>query len=94
MLTKNTIICRCEDITYGEVLEAIEMGMTSLNEIKRYLRAGMGPCQGRTCGRLIQQIISRQTGKPLSEIEPMTQRPPLKTVSIKILAGEKDETGF
>jgi NAD(P)H-nitrite reductase large subunit len=91
MMTKDTIICRCEDITYGEILEAIEMGMTSLNEIKRYLRAGMGPCQGRTCGRLIQQIISRQTGKPLSEIEPMTHRPPLKTVPIKILAGEKDE---
>jgi len=94
MLTKDTIICRCEDITYGEVLEAIEMGMTSLNEIKRYLRAGMGPCQGRTCGRLIQQIISRQTGKPPDEIEPMTYRPPLKTVPIKILAGEKDETGL
>lgn len=91
MMTRETIICRCEDITYGEVLEAIEMGMTSLNEIKRYLRAGMGPCQGRTCGRLIQQIISQKTGKPVNEIESMTHRPPLKTVPIKILAGEKDE---
>jgi len=91
MLTKDTIICRCEDITYGEVLEAIELGMTSLNEIKRYLRAGMGPCQGRTCGRQIQQIIARKTGRPVEEVEPMTQRPPLKTVPISILAGEKDE---
>lgn len=91
MVTKDTIICRCEDITYGDILEAVEMGMTSLNEIKRYLRAGMGPCQGRTCGRLIQQIIVRETGVRPEEIEPMTHRPPLKTVPIKVLAGEKDE---
>ena len=91
MITRDTIICRCEDITYGEVLEAIELGMTSLNEIKRYLRAGMGPCQGRTCGRLIQQIIVNKTGIQPEKIEPMTHRPPLKTISLKVLAGEKDE---
>lgn len=92
MMTNETIICRCEDITYGDVLEAIEMGMTSLNEIKRYLRAGMGPCQGRTCGRLIQQIIVQQTGQPPESIESMSLRPPLKTVPIKVLAGVVDES--
>lgn len=91
MVTKDTIICRCEDVTSGEILEAIDMGLTSLNEIKQYLRAGMGPCQGRTCGRLISQIIARKTGKKPSEIEQMRQRPPLKTVPLKILAGGVDE---
>lgn len=90
MITKDTIICRCEDITYGDVLEAIEMGITSLNEIKRHLRAGMGPCQGRTCGRLISQIIVQKTGKKPSEVEQMTHRPPLKTVPMKVLAGGID----
>ena len=91
MITRDTIICRCEDITYGDVLEAIDMGMTSLNEIKRHLRAGMGPCQGRTCGRLISHIIAQKTGKNPSEIEQMTHRAPLKTVPIKILAGGVNE---
>jgi NAD(P)H-nitrite reductase large subunit len=92
MITRDTIICRCEDITYGEVLDAIEMGVTSLNEMKRFLRAGMGPCQGRTCGRLIQQIIVQKTGVKPEEIEPMTHRPPLKAIPIKVLAGEKHES--
>lgn len=91
MITKDTIICRCEDITYGEVEAAVEMGMTSLNEIKRYLRAGMGPCQGRTCGRLIQQIITQKTGVEPKEVESMTHRPPLKTVPAKVLAGVPDD---
>ncbi|MCK5737911.1 (2Fe-2S)-binding protein [bacterium] len=91
MITKDTIICRCEDITYGQVLEAIEMGMTTLDEIKRFLRAGMGPCQGRTCGRLIQQIICEKTGTAPGDVAQMTQRPPLTTVLLKTLAGDNNE---
>lgn len=91
MITKDTIICRCEDITYGQVLEAIEMGMTTLDEIKRFLRAGMGPCQGRTCGRLIQRIICEKTGTAPEDVPQMTQRAPLTTVSLKTLAGDDNE---
>ncbi|MBN1349681.1 (2Fe-2S)-binding protein [candidate division KSB1 bacterium] len=91
MQTRDIVICRCEDITVGDILDAIDIGLTSLNEIKHHLRAGMGPCQGRTCGRLISQIITQQTGKKASDIEQMTQRPPLKTVPMKILAGGADE---
>ncbi len=91
MITKDTIICRCEDITYGQILEAIEMAMTTLDEIKRFLRAGMGPCQGRTCGRLIQQIICEKTGIAPERVAQMTQRAPLTTVSLKTLAGDDNE---
>ncbi len=92
MVTKDTIICRCEDITYQDIVDAIDMGMTTVTEIKKGIRAGMGPCQGRTCGRLIAQIISQRTGKPIAEVWKPSFRPPLKTVPMKILAGvDEDE---
>ena len=45
----HVIICRCEEITYGEIKQAIRDGATTLDGIKRVTRAGKGLCQGRTC---------------------------------------------
>ena len=57
------IICRCEEITKEEILEAVEQGRTTVGSVKRATRAGMGSCQGRTCGSLIRGILkSRQNG--------------------------------
>ena len=88
-----TIICRCEDVTEDEVRAAIREGLTSLDEIKRILRCGMGHCQGRTCGRLIARIISQETGVPASEQEWTTFRPPTRPVPMGVLAapGERDD---
>ena len=91
MITDDTIICRCEDITYKDVIDAIDMGMFTVVEIKKTIRAGMGPCQGRTCGRLIAQIISQRTGKAIEEVWKPSYRPPLKTIALKILAGVDDD---
>ena len=91
MITDETIICRCEDVTYKDIVDAIDMGIATVAEIKRALRAGMGPCQGRTCGRLIAQIISQKTGKPIEEVWEPSYRPPLKTVPLKTLAGVNNE---
>ena len=44
----HVIICRCEEITYGEIKQAIRDGATTLDGIKRVTRAGKGLCQGRT----------------------------------------------
>jgi bacterioferritin-associated ferredoxin len=84
------IVCRCEDITKEEVLEAIDHGYQTLEEIKRVLRCGMGPCQGRTCVPLIARLIAQKTGKPLSEIQPPTTRPPLEPLSVSMFAGEEE----
>ena len=91
MSEEEKIVCRCEDVTYKQILEAIDMGLTTVTEIKKTIRAGMGPCQGRTCGRLIAQIISQKTGKSIAEVWDASHRPPLKTVPLKILAGDKSE---
>ena len=64
------IICRCESISEGEIVDAINrpVGAKSLDGIKRRVRAGMGRCQGGFCSPRVMEILSRETGKPLEEI--------------------------
>ena len=86
------IICRCEDITLGEIREQIAQGKHTLEEIKRACRSGMGPCQGRTCAPLIVNEIAKATGKPVAEIPLPTFRPstsPIKMASL--LGGDKHD---
>ncbi|HHV79007.1 MAG TPA: (2Fe-2S)-binding protein [Firmicutes bacterium] len=82
-----TIICRCEDVSLEEIRRLISEGYTSIDEIKRLCRAGMGPCQGRTCRHLIAQEIARMTGKTLAEVELPTFRPPTRPVKLGVVAG-------
>jgi bacterioferritin-associated ferredoxin len=88
---KNIIICRCQDITLEEIENIVISGITNPEEIKRILHAGMGPCQGRTCGQLISRIITEIIKKPASEIMSTNQRPPLVPVPIKAFLGAEDE---
>lgn len=88
---RETIVCRCEDVTLEEVEAALDAGLTHPEEIKRFLHVGMGPCQGRTCGQLVNRIAARKTGKRPEEIESTRKRPPLVTVSICDLLGIGDE---
>jgi NAD(P)H-nitrite reductase large subunit len=82
----NLIICRCEEVTKGEILEAMEMGAETLNEVKRVTRAGMGLCQGRICRRLVMQIYGQTMGRKPEEIQPTTYRPPVRPLTIETLA--------
>ena len=65
------IICRCEEITEGEIVDAINrsFGTASLDGIKRRCRPGMGRCQGGFCGPRVQEIIARELNIPLESIE-------------------------
>lgn len=79
------IICRCEEITRDEIEAAIEDGAENLNEIKRFTRAGMGLCQGRSCRRLVERILSEKKGIPLSEIKPASYRQPVRPVRAEMM---------
>ncbi|NMB08561.1 MAG: 4Fe-4S binding protein [Tissierellia bacterium] len=83
----NTVICRCEGITLGEIRELISEGYHTLDELKRISRAGMGPCQGRTCRHLLMQEIGNVTGKSFENMDIGTFRPPTETVKLKYFAG-------
>ncbi len=80
---RERIICRCEEITYGEIIDAIESGRTSVKAIKRATRAGMGACQGRTCGKLIMQILVTEGIADWDTLQPDRPRFPLIPVSIE-----------
>ena len=53
------LICRCEEITKGEIRRAVYEGMYEITEIRRWLRVGMGLCQGQTCTKLVQRIVAK-----------------------------------
>jgi bacterioferritin-associated ferredoxin len=80
------VICRCEEITKGEIKEAIRNGMKTLNGLKRVTRAGMGLCQGQTCERLVTQILAGELGLKPAEIIPPTPRAPVRPVRLSVLA--------
>lgn len=83
------IVCRCEDVSLNEILEAIDRGFSTIDQLKRYLRIGMGHCQGRTCIRLVAGILARKLGKSIDEIMWPTVRPPVLPVEIGKLAEVK-----
>ncbi len=64
------IICRCETVTEGEIVDAIRrpMGATSVDGVKRRTRAGMGRCQGGFCMPRVTEILARELGKDLADI--------------------------
>ncbi len=74
------IICFCEDITRAEVRQTIKNGATTLDEIKRIIRCGMGPCQGKTCEEMICREIMDITGKKKEDILIPTRRPPTSSI--------------
>ena len=85
----NTMVCRCEDITLTEIRKAINEGYKTLDEIKRVTRAGMGPCQGRTCRSLISQELSRHYKISRAEMPITTFRPPVKPVKLGAFVVDK-----
>jgi hydrogen cyanide synthase HcnB len=82
-MDKDTIVCRCEQVTVGDVLDGIEKGYRNINEIKR-TRVGMGMCQGRMCESVVAQIML-QKGIPIEEIGYLNLRSPLSPLPFSVL---------
>lgn len=93
---RDLIICRCEEVKKGEIIEVLEKGHTEMNEIKRITRTGMGLCQGKTCKRLVSRIIADFTGQDIADITPSTFRPPVRPIKLKFLmaCSDSDEKGL
>ena len=87
MEDKDIIICRCQEVSRQEILDAIADGALTVDGVKRRTRAGMGLCQGKTCERLVARIIAEQTGRPMAEILPPKSRIPVRPVKIGIIVG-------
>jgi NADPH-dependent 2,4-dienoyl-CoA reductase/sulfur reductase-like enzyme len=82
-----TVICRCEEITAGRVRAAVALGAQGPNQLKAFLRAGMGPCQGRVCGSAVHALMAEARGVAPESLEPLRTRFPTKPVTVGELAG-------
>ncbi|MDO5641727.1 MAG: NAD(P)/FAD-dependent oxidoreductase [Paracoccus sp. (in: a-proteobacteria)] len=83
----DTIVCRCEEITAGQIREAVRIGATGPNQAKSFLRCGMGPCQGRMCGPTVTAIIADERQASCEDVGYFRIRPPLKPIPLSSLAG-------
>ena len=84
------LICRCEEVTKGEIRKAVHEGMYTLTEIRRYLRTGMGLCQGQTCAKLVKRIVAAELQVSPDELEPATSRSPMRPIEMEVFAKEAD----
>lgn len=89
-LGDETIVCRCERVTAGEIRECIRAGYRDMNEIKAVTRAGMGACGGKTCTALIRRLF-REEGVPLGEVTENVRRPLFVEVPLGTFAGVREE---
>lgn len=89
----DTLVCRCEEVTAGDIRRFARMGCLGPNQAKAFGRAGMGPCQGRYCGLAVSAILAQETGQSMDETGYYRIRPPLKPVTLGELAAmEEPET--
>jgi NAD(P)H-nitrite reductase large subunit len=92
MVHEKMIICRCEEVTLGDLTKTIKQHLCSPRELKLRTRAGMGCCGGRTCRMLIDTIFEKYSGQPLPHHIPLKYQPPVRPVSFGDL-GKADQHG-
>jgi NAD(P)H-nitrite reductase large subunit len=83
------VICRCEEVTKGEIRRAVRDGMFNVHEVRRFLRCGMGLCQGQTCARLVRAVVARELGVPPSALAEATGRAPARPTEMYVFANEE-----
>jgi bacterioferritin-associated ferredoxin len=81
-----TLVCRCEEITAGQIREAVSLGAISPGQVKSHTRSGMGPCQARMCGLTMAEVIADSRLVPTPEVGYLRIRPPLKPITLGQLA--------
>lgn len=79
-------VCRCEEVSAGELREVVRLGAPGPNQAKAFTRCGMGPCQGRLCALTVTELMARERGLAPSQIGHYRVRPPLKPLTIGELA--------
>ena len=86
----DTVVCRCEDVTLGEIRRAVFAGSHSPAALKSALRIGMGICQGRTCGPIVLDLLALLGRQSPADLAPLRTRAPVKPVTLGALAGGPD----
>jgi NADPH-dependent 2,4-dienoyl-CoA reductase/sulfur reductase-like enzyme len=80
------LVCRCEEVTAGQIRDAVKLGCQGLNQLKAFTRCGMGPCQGRMCGPSAAEVLAAARGLHPREVEPYRTRFPARPLTVGELA--------
>ncbi|MFY9380998.1 MAG: (2Fe-2S)-binding protein [Eubacteriales bacterium] len=83
-------VCRCEEVTQEELQKAIADGAVTMNELKRWTRAGMGLCQGKGCSILVMNILAKSTGQSPADVKPAHYRNPVRPMPINSMIKEEE----
>ena len=78
-----TLVCRCECVTAGDIRKAVAEGFRDVNEVKRFTRCGMGQCQGRMCGPALAEITAAAQSKAPDAVGCLQVRQPFRPVSLE-----------
>ena len=82
----DTVVCRCENVRKADIDAALSNAVTGPNQLKAFCRAGMGRCQGRSCGIMVQEMIAAHHKQSLSQTGYYRLRPPVKPLTLAELA--------
>ncbi|MVA63823.1 opine oxidase subunit OoxA [Agrobacterium vitis] len=77
-----TIVCRCEEITVRKLREAIALGPPGPNQLKTFVRCGMGQCQGRLCAATVTEIMAEERKVSPGDVGTYRLRSPVKPVRL------------
>lgn len=80
------VVCRCEEISAGQIRAAVDIGCAGPNQLKSFTRCGMGPCQGRLCGLTVSELIADILDQPVDQVGYYRLRPPIKPLRLQELA--------
>jgi len=89
--SQDTVVCRCENVTMGEISDVLTAGAKTFDDIKRVTRAGMGICQGRICECAVTDLLIRGGGVPPTEISPRSVRPPVRPITLDVLGASEPD---
>ncbi len=81
-----TVVCRCEDVRAAAIRSALDAGAVTAKEVRDATRCGMGYCQGRTCGPLVQLLLAEVLGTAPSRVGDLQKRPVVTPVSLGVVA--------
>ena len=82
----DTVVCRCEEVTAGQIRAAVNKGHDDSNQVKFLARCGMGPCQGRQCANAVAHITAAASNQPIQQMEQYRGRPPVTPLTLGQLA--------
>ncbi len=90
---RDLVVCRCEEITFADILDGLRTQPGHAGSLKRTTRAGMGSCQGRYCGPVVARLVAQATGKTMSDFSYFAPRVPIKPVAISAIVAAENALG-